>query len=282
MRSDGAVGDGEIRMKIAMYATPGNGKANFGFSGPLESCIESVSRAGFDGIELNILEPAKVDAGGLQENVRRHNVEISALATGLTQSNLGWSFADRDRTIRDKAVGRIEEFIQLASKLNVKVVAVGRVRGKFESTGNRVEQEGWLFECMQKCAKRAEEHDVRLAIESMSKTTTNILNTVGETIAFLKKLGSSHVGILADTWHMSGEEDSIPAALVTAKPHVFHVHFADNQRKVPGTGNLHFGEIVSTLKSIGYDRYITVECLPSPSPEFMLQKSSSYLRSLLM
>jgi sugar phosphate isomerase/epimerase len=269
-------------MKIAMFATLGDGKANLGFSGPLESCLENISQAGFDGIELNFLEPAKVDARGLQENVRRHNLEISAFATGLTQSNLGWSFTNRDKTTREKAVNRIEEFIQLAAKLSVKVVVIGRVRGKIESTGNRAEQEGWLLECMQKCAKRAEEHDVCLAIESMSKTTTNVLNTVSETIAFLKKLGSSHVGILADTWHMSGEENSITAALVTAKPHLFHVHFADNQRRAPGTGSLHFGEIVNTLKSLCYDKYTTVECLPSPSPEFMLRKSSSYLRSLLM
>lgn len=269
-------------MKIAMYATPGTMKANLGFSGSLDSCLESVSRAGFDAIEFNLLEPEKADVMELKAKVASHHLEISALATGLTHSSLGWSFMDPKSVIREKAVNRIGEFIQLASKLNVRVVVVGRVRGKLESTGNRREQEGWLFDCMKKCARRAEELDVRLAIETMSKTTTNILNTFGETIAFIEKLGSSHVGILADTWHMSGEEDSILAALAYAKSHIFHVHFADNQRKAPGTGSLPFGEIISTLKGIDYDRYITVECLPVPSPEFMLRKSSSYLKSLLL
>jgi sugar phosphate isomerase/epimerase len=81
---------------------------------------------------------------------------------------------------------------------------------------------------------------------------------------------------------MNGEEDSITAALLTAKPYLLHVHFADNQRKAPGTGSLHFGEIINTLKSLDYADYIAVECLPLPTAEFMLRKSSSYLRSLLM
>lgn len=270
------------QMKIAMYATPGGGKSNLGLNGTLESCIEDVSRAGFDGIEFSILEPAKIDSARLLENVRSHSLEISALATGLTHSTLGWSFTDRDRTIREKAAIRMEEFIELASKLNVKVVVVGRVRGKIESTGDPGEQKDWFFESMQKCAKSAEEYGVRLAIETMSKTITNILNNVAETIEFLEKLGSPQVGILADTWHMSTEEDSIIAALVMAKPYLFHVHFADNQRRAPGTGNLHFGEIINTLKNLDYVDYITVECLPLPTAEFMLHKSSSYLRSLLM
>jgi sugar phosphate isomerase/epimerase len=268
-------------MKIAMFATPG-GKSNLGLSGTLESCIEDVSRAGFDGIELNILEPATIDYARLLENVRSHNLEISALTTGLTHSTLGWSFTDADRTIREKTVTRMEEFIELAAKLNVKVVVVGRVRGKITSTGDSAQQRDWLHECMQKCAKSAEEYGVRLAIESMSKTITNILNTVGETVKFLGQLGSAQVGILADTWHMNGEEDSITAALLTAKPYLLHVHFADNQRKAPGTGSLHFGEIINTLKSLDYADYIAVECLPLPTAEFMLRKSSSYLRSLLM
>ena len=264
-----------------MYATPG-GKSNLGLSGTLESCIEDVSRAGFDGIELNILEPSTIDYARLLEDVRSHELEISGLATGLMHSTLGWSFTDADRTIREKTVTRMEEFIQLASKLNAKVVVVGRVRGKIASTDDSAKQRDWFYECMQKCAKSAEEYSVRLAIESMSKTITNILNTVGETLKFIEQLGSAQVGILADTWHMSGEEDSITAALLTAKPHLFHVHFADNQRKAPGTGSLHFGEIINTLKSLNYADYIAVECLPLPSAEFMLRKSSSYLRSLLM
>ena len=268
--------------KIAMYATPGNLRSNLGLSGTLESCIEDVTRAGYDGIELNILEPAKIDSAKLLDYVRSHNLEISALATGITHSALGWSFTDHDKTIREKAVMRIREFIELASRLSVKTVIVGRVRGKIESSGDATEQKNWLFDAMQRCAKSAEDYGVRLAVEPMSKTITNVLNNVAETTEFLKKLGSPQVGILADTWHMNGEEDSIIAALVAAKSYLFHVHFADNQRRAPGTGNLHFGEIINTLKILDYAGYITVECLPLPSAEFMLRKSSNYIRSLLM
>jgi len=265
-----------------MYATPGDTKSNLGLGGTLESCIESISAAGFDAIELNLLDPTKIDVARLLENFKPHGLEISALATGLTHSALGWSFTDRDRTIREKTVTRIQEFIKLASKLDVETVVVGRVRGRLDPTADSAQQKDWVYDCMQACAKSAEQYGVRLAIESMSKTVTNIMNTIDETLKFLERLASPNVGILADTWHMNSEEDSIMNALVEARSHLYHVHFADNQRRSPGTGSIHFGEIINTLKTLKYTGYITVECLPLPNPTFMLQKSSSYLRSLLI
>jgi len=37
------------------------------------------------------------------------------------------------------------------------------------------------------------------------------------------------------------------------------MHFADNNRKMPGQGHIDFNMVISALKSINYDRFISFE-----------------------
>ena len=48
---------------------------------------------------------------------------------------------------------------------------------------------------------------------------------------------------------MNIEEDSYDETILNSQPKLSHMHFADNNRKMPGFGHIDFDTIVKTLKN---------------------------------
>ncbi|HYY39780.1 MAG TPA: hypothetical protein VE692_00880, partial [Nitrososphaera sp.] len=55
------------------------------------------------------------------------------------------------------------------------------------------------------------------------------------------------------------EEDLFTDAIQSSRQLLLHMHFADNNRKMPGFAHIDFFTIVKTLKEIGYSGYISFE-----------------------
>ncbi|MGH9878218.1 MAG: sugar phosphate isomerase/epimerase family protein, partial [Nitrososphaerales archaeon] len=61
-----------------------------------------------------------------------------------------------------------------------------------------------------------------------------------------------------------------------------HVHFADNNRKMPGFAHIDFGVIMKSLQKIGYDQYISLEPnVFNKNYERDLRKSLRFLSTVL-
>jgi sugar phosphate isomerase/epimerase len=58
---------------------------------------------------------------------------------------------------------------------------------------------------------------------------------------------------------MNIEEDSFFRSIELARDFLFHMHFADNNRKMPGIGHIDFDSILNALHKINYQRYIGFE-----------------------
>ncbi|MCJ7647908.1 MAG: sugar phosphate isomerase/epimerase, partial [Candidatus Lokiarchaeota archaeon] len=110
-------------------------------------------------------------------------------------------------------------------------------------------------------------YNIRLTLEPVNRYESNFINTLNEGIEFIKRVGASNLGLLADTFHMNIEEVSIYDSIIQAKDYITHVHFADSNRWAPGCGHLDFVKIVQTLKKIGYQGYVSAEILPLPDPD---------------
>jgi sugar phosphate isomerase/epimerase len=77
------------------------------------------------------------------------------------------------------------------------------------------------------------------------------------------EVDSPHIGVMADTFHMSIEESDIPAAIRAVGSRLAHVHLADSNRAAPGRGHLDFTPIVQAIADVGYDGWISYELLPA-------------------
>jgi sugar phosphate isomerase/epimerase len=89
------------------------------------------------------------------------------------------------------------------------------------------------------------------------------------------------VRLLADTYHMNVEEDDVCASLRAAAGVLGAVHLSDSNRHQPATGHVPFAAILATLREIGFDGVLSVECRLRGEPEEAVRACGAYLRELL-
>jgi sugar phosphate isomerase/epimerase len=233
------------------------------FKEDLEKNIKKVSSLGFDGVELAVRDPQYLDIEKVIQMVNEVNLEVPAIGTGQAWGEEGLSFSNPNKAVRKAAIDRIIEQIKFASLLNAQVI-IGLIRGVVKEGVSREDAIGWAIDCMKECAEFGLERNVKLTIEPVNRYEGNFINTLQEGIEFIDRIGTSNIGLLADTFHMNIEEASIYDSIVRAKNYITHVHFADSNRWAPGYGHLDFQKIVETLKEINYQGYVSAEILPLP------------------
>lgn len=219
---------------------------------------------GFDAVELF---PRSVDALDV-ETIRRvldaHKLRLAAVGTGA-----GWvvhklRLTDCDPGTRQRARDFVASVIDFAGRLGAPAI-IGSMQGRYETT--REEALGWLANALEQLAPRAESHQQPILIEPLNRYETNLLNSVGDGLAFLGRLKAQNVKLLCDLFHMNIEEASIGDALRAADAHVGHVHFADSNRRAVGFGHMEVAPVMDALDDIGYAGYLSAEILPLPDGE---------------
>jgi D-psicose/D-tagatose/L-ribulose 3-epimerase len=106
-----------------------------------------------------------------------------------------------------------------------------------------------------------------------------------------------NVGLHLDTFHMHLEEKDSARAIRQAGGKAFHFHACENDRGVPGTGQVRWIEVGQALKDIDYRGPVVIESFTSqvkeiaravciwreiaPSQDAIAQQGLSFLKTLL-
>ena len=118
-----------------------------------------------------------------------------------------------------------------------------------------------------------------LLFEPLNRYEDHMVNTVAQAAELVRDLPG--VRILADTYHMNIEEDDPCAALRAAGDLLGAVHLSDSNRHQPGTGHVPFEAIIATLREIGFDGVLSVECRLRGEPEQAVRECGEFLRGIL-
>ena len=267
-----------MKKSIVVSIQPTNFSA-LAFKEDFEKSIKTVADLGFDGAELAVRNPKDLKVENVINIIKENNLEVPAIGTGQAYGEEGLSFSDPDKAVRKMAVERIKDQIVFASHFNAQVI-IGLIRGNIEEGVNRVEAEEWTIDCLRKCTEFAKEYNIGLTLEPVNRYESNFINTLNEGVEFIKLVGASNLGLLADTFHMNIEEVSIYGSIIQAKDHITHVHFADSNRWAPGCGHLDFAKIVQTLKKIDYQGYVSAEILPFPDSDSCARLTAEHLNKI--
>jgi sugar phosphate isomerase/epimerase len=122
---------------------------------------------------------------------------------------------------------------------------------------------------------------VVLLLEPLNRYEDHMLNTVAAAAELIAACGSPGVRILADTYHMNIEEDDPCAALRSVADILGAVHLSDSNRHQPGTGHVPFPAIFATLRHVGFDGVLSVECRLRGEPADAVRECGRYLRALI-
>ena len=244
-------------MKVAMH--------NWMRAEPVETTIKRLAKYGYDAIEISYdsveLSPGapgtKAVAGMLKDNGIECVGSISLMFAGR-------DLIHADPAVRASSVDYLKSCITMIKELRDGADGPGTMSivpsevGKVKEMDTPEQEWAWAVEGLKEVNEHAKGEGVRIAIEALNRFETNFINRHDQALLLAQEVGDD-VGVCLDVYHMNQEEADVLQAFRNAADRLFDVHVADNNRMACGQGQLPWGDIIGTLKEIGYDGSLTVE-----------------------
>src|SRR5690606_29018785 len=100
---------------------------------------------------------------------------------------------------------------------------------------------------------------VTIGLEALNRFECYLVNTMDDLAAHLDEIGHPNIKAMYDTFHCNIEETDPIGAFTRHLGHIVHVHISENDRGVPGRGNIPWPETFSAIRRSGYDGWLTIE-----------------------
>jgi sugar phosphate isomerase/epimerase len=235
---------------------------------------------GYDGIELMVRDPAGLDWSAIKHTLDAVGLEVSQVVTGELFGADGLCLVTSDCELYQRTLARTQAVIDLATTLGA-IVNIGRLRGRLEWLGPVPNPMQIAVERIRTVAKYAAQKGVRITLEPINRYETDFLFSAKDSLQFVQEVGYDNVGLMLDLFHMNIEDESIEDGLRESGDRLWHVHIADSNRNVPGSGHIHYQGIFDTLKQMKYEGYISAELRPLPDPDTAAEKTILFLKKWL-
>ncbi|MDO4260853.1 MAG: sugar phosphate isomerase/epimerase family protein [Eubacteriales bacterium] len=228
-----------------------------------EYFIPKVKKLGFDVLEIScaaLVEKYVTDAQLLElKKVADDNGIVLTAGYGPTKEQ---NLCSEDPAIVKKAMDFFQALLPKLQLMDIKILGGGLYSYWPLDMTMKMDREGDLDRAvknMRILSKTAEECDVTLGMEVLNRYEGYMLNTCGQALEFIDAVGSTHVKVMLDTFHMNIEEDNIPEAIRRAGEKLGHLHLGEQNRQVPGKGSLPWAEIGQALRDIDYQGAAVME-----------------------
>jgi D-psicose/D-tagatose/L-ribulose 3-epimerase len=256
-----------------------------------------VKAMGFDILELSIENPALLDVKQVKKDLDKNGLLPVVCGAFGPDRNI----CSSDPQIVENARTYIRWLIDAAAQLGSAVVCgpMYSAVGKEHLEEAQARQAEWerAVSGIREMARYARSKDVKLALETLNRFETDMLNIVAQGLEFIQQTGQDNVGLHLDTFHMHLEEKHSGDAIRLANKKIFHFHACENDRGVPGTGQVHWDEVATALKEVDYRGPVVIESFTSqvkeiaravciwreiaPSQDAIAQQGLHFLKTLL-
>lgn len=231
-----------------------------------EPQLTFVKECGFDGVEVPLFDgdvahyqkvAAMLDGIGLQRTC----------SAGLAPEH---NPIDASAAVRRAAVDRLKWAIDCAHALGAEVLC-GPLHSAFKVFSGHGPTEDEIqrsADVLREAAEYAAPAGVLLAPEALNRFECYLLNTAAQMRDLCERVDHPSLRAHYDTHHMHLEEHDAGAAVKTCAPVLGHVHLSENNRGVPGRGQVDWAGTFAALKDEGYDGWCVIEAFSRLDPEF--------------
>lgn len=246
----------------------------------------TAAELGYDGLEL---APFAFGPGltGL-DNAERQTIRRQAENHGLSIVGLHWLLARTnglqitavDPFVRARTAEYLIELARCCRELGGGLMVLGSpAQRRIPEGATREQALTYAGDTLRRSLPGIADAGVRLCLEPLARTETDVFNTCAETVDFVDRLPEHGLGLHLDVKAMSSEETSVDALVLRYGGRASHFHANDANRRGPGFGETDFVPIMRALHRSGYDGWVSVEVFDfAPDPVTIARRSLQYLK----
>jgi D-psicose/D-tagatose/L-ribulose 3-epimerase len=231
-----------------------------------EPLLADIRDTGFDGVEIPIFEGVPSDYAALGSRLDALGLERTAVsAIGDPALDL----ISPDASVRRAAVDRMRWVLDCSAALGADRVSgpLHSVLGQFSGQGPTADELSRAVDSQQQIGTYAATVGVTVGLEALNRFECYLLNTMADLAAFIRRVDHPNIRAMYDTFHANIEEADPIGALTQNRAEVVHIHLSENDRGVPGRGNIPWADTFAAIKGIGYDDWLTIEAFGRGLPD---------------
>ena len=214
---------------------------------------------GYDAVEIPVEDPSLIDLDLVKKALAEH--ELKAIICGAFGPS-------RDLTHDDPAFHQtcftyLDSCLEIASELGAGFVAgpMYSAVGKARLVAPEQRKVEWdrAVSNLRKVCRRAGEFGLDLAIETLNRFETDLINTSEDLMCLIGDINEPQAKAVLDGFHLNIEEPDLESAIRRVGDKLIHVQVSENYRGTPGTGQTNWAAWKRGLEAIDYRGTISIE-----------------------
>ncbi|MCL2464373.1 MAG: sugar phosphate isomerase/epimerase [Micrococcales bacterium] len=236
----------------------------------VDLAVRKTAEAGFDIIEIPLLDPASFDVDAALRSVEGTGLQVTA-SLGLSRDS---DITSEDLDCVKAGEVKLLRCVEILHALHGTHL-VGDLYGELRkypapvTPAARANGQGVL----RTVAAAATEAGVAVGLEVVNRYESNMLNTARQALAYVDELNTPNVAVHLDTYHMNIEESDMFSPVLACGPRLCYVHMGESHRGYLGSGNVDFRTFFRALSVLGYDGPMVFESFSTTvvHPDLSLQ-----------
>lgn len=224
------------------------------------SQLGKAAELGYELIELAVEAGSLPPADPLHRELELNGLDVTVCCLIPPDCTL----VDPSPQVRAAALKNTKRVLDFAHAVGAdKVVGPLYTNGRSatpRSREQRRDEYAQMVDSLARVAEYARSVGITLCIEPLNRYKTDQLNTVLQTMDFIRETGADNIRVLFDTYHANIEESDLLRALRDlGTQYLGEVHLCDNQKGAPGSGHIDFPSIAAFLRETAYGGPVVFE-----------------------
>lgn len=231
-----------------------------------EALLVDIRDTGFDGVEIPVFEGKTADFTNIGQMLDDLGLQRTAVAAN---GDPALNLISENIAERDAGIDHMKWVLECCEAMGADRVSgpLHSVLGHFSGEGPTQAEFDRSIVSQRKIGAIAASHGVTVCLEALNRFECYLLNTMDALADHLSQVDHPNIRAMYDTFHANIEEADPIGALIHNKDMVHHIHISENDRGVPGRGNVPWQDTYAAIKEIGYNDWLTIEAFGRGLPD---------------
>ena len=228
----------------------------------VRSSCEGIAEAGFDLLEVPLLDPTEADAAMIRETLDANGLAASC-SLGL---DFDTDISSTDPQVVEAGAALLRSALQVTVELGSTYLGgpIYSAMAKYTQPATTQGRNNSLS-VLREIAAEADAHNITIGLEPVNRYESNLINTVDQALVFIDDLGADNVVVHLDTYHANIEEHDLAEVtrIAAGAQRLGYVHIGESHRGYLGTGTIVWEPFFAALSEVGYNGPIVFESFSS-------------------